>query len=66
MKLKDLNKLQVDWLSTLKGVASLLRDPGNTDSVYDVEDGLKNIKATQLAVDFVKSQPGVAELFAER
>jgi ubiquinone biosynthesis protein Coq4 len=47
-------------------VASLLRDPGNTDSVYDVEDGLKNIKATQLAVDFVKSQPGVAELFEER
>lgn len=66
MKLKDLNKLQVDWLSTLKGVASLLHDPGNTDSVYDVEDGLKNIKATQLAVDFVKSQPGVEPLFAER
>ncbi|WP_088893484.1 Coq4 family protein [Leptolyngbya ohadii] len=66
MKLKDRNKLQVDWISTLKGITSLLRDPGNTDSVYDVEDGLKNIKATQLAVDYVKSQPGVAELFEQR
>jgi ubiquinone biosynthesis protein Coq4 len=56
----------LDYLSTLKGVATLLRDPAKTESVYDVEDGLRHTKATELAVEFVKSKPEVAELFRER
>ncbi|MEE3717143.1 Coq4 family protein [Tumidithrix elongata RA019] len=56
----------LDFLSTLKGVVALLRDPNQTESVYDIEDGLRHIKATELAVEFVKSKPGVAELFQER
>ncbi|CAN1212602.1 Ubiquinone biosynthesis protein [Tumidithrix helvetica PCC 7403] len=56
----------LDFLSTLKGVVALLRDPGQTESVYDVEDGLRNTKATGLAVEFVKSKPGVVKLFQER
>ena len=56
----------LDYLSTLKGVVTLLRNPSQTESVYDVEDGLRNTKATELAVEFVKSKIGVAEIFQER
>ena len=56
----------LDFLSTLKGVVTLLRDPAQTDSVYDVEDGLRHTKATKLAVEYVKSKPNVAALFQER
>lgn len=56
----------LDYLSTLKAVVALLRDPSQTESVYDVEDGLRHTKATELAVEFVKSKPGVADLFQER
>ncbi len=66
MKFQDLLKYQKNILSTLKGVVTLMRDPGKTDSVYDIEDGLHAIEATRLAVEYAKSQPGVAPLFAER
>lgn len=66
MKFQDLLGRQRDVLSTLKGVMTLIRDPEKTDSVYDIEDGLQNIEATRLAVEFAKSKPGVAPLFAER
>ena len=56
----------LDFLSTLKGVVTLLRDPTQTESVYDVEDGLRHTKATKLAVEYVKSKPNVAALFQER
>ena len=56
----------LDFLSTLKGVVTLLRDPAQTESVYDVEDGLRHTKATKLAVEYVKSKPNVAALFQER
>lgn len=56
----------LDFLSTLKGIATLLRDPTQTESVYDVEDGLRHTRATELSVEFVKSKPEVAELFKER
>jgi ubiquinone biosynthesis protein COQ4 len=59
-------QLNIDFLSTLKGAVTLLRDPSQTESVYDVEDGLRHSKATQQAVDFVKSKPEVAQLIAER
>ena len=45
---------------------TLVRDPEKTDSVYDIEDGLRNIEATRFSVEYAKAQPGVAQLFAER
>jgi ubiquinone biosynthesis protein COQ4 len=59
-------QLNIDFLTTLKGAVVLLRDPSQTESVYDVEDGLRHSKATQQAVEFVKSNPEVAQLIAER
>jgi ubiquinone biosynthesis protein COQ4 len=62
----DLHSLNLEFLSTIKGAVSLLRDPSATESVYDVEDGLRHTKATQLSVEYVKRQPGVAALVQER
>lgn len=66
MRFEDVRKLNLDLLTTLKGFVSLMRDPAQTDSVFDVEDGLRHTKAAQLAVEYAKSKPGVTEIFAER
>lgn len=66
MRFEDVRKLNLDLLITLKGFVSLMRDPAQTDSVFDIEDGLRHTKAAQLAVEYAKSKPGVAEIFAER
>ncbi|MFB2879070.1 Coq4 family protein [Floridanema aerugineum] len=66
MFLKDRQRRNIDYIQTIKGVVTLLRDPGQTDSIYDVEEGLRNIKAAQLSVDFLKSKPEVAAIIAER
>jgi ubiquinone biosynthesis protein COQ4 len=62
----DLHSLNLEFLSTLKGAVSLLRDPSATESVYDVEDGLRQTKAAQLSIEFVKRHPDVAALIQER
>ncbi|MBD2041619.1 Coq4 family protein [Microcoleus sp. FACHB-672] len=64
--LPKLQAFNLDFLNTLKGVVSILRDPSQTDSVYDIEDGLRHTKATQLAVEYVKSKPEVAQIIQER
>lgn len=57
---------QVHYLRTLKGVVGMLRDPHHTESVFDIEDGLKNIKAYELALEHLKAQPEVAAIMRER
>lgn len=49
-----------------KGVISLLRNPSNTQSVYDIEDGLYGSQAMNLAVDFIKADASTAELVQDR
>jgi ubiquinone biosynthesis protein COQ4 len=58
--------LHLDFLLAIKGAISLFRDPTQTESVYDIEDGLRNTKATQLALEFVKSDPAVDRIITER
>lgn len=66
MFFKDRKRRNIDYLMTLKGVVSLLREAGQTDSVYDIEEGLRNIKATQMSVEYLKSKPEVAQIIEER
>ncbi|MBD0263326.1 MAG: hypothetical protein ICV78_11560 [Tolypothrix sp. Co-bin9] len=66
MLLEKRRQFYLDLLSTLKGTITLFRDASKTDSVYDIEDGLRHSKASILAVKFVKSQPEVAQLIQER
>jgi ubiquinone biosynthesis protein COQ4 len=58
--------LHLDFFQAIKGAIYLFRDPTQTESVYDIEDGLRNTKATQLALEFVKSDPDVNRIITER
>ena len=60
--------LQIDLeiLGVVRGASTLVIDPSKTESVYDVEDGLRHRRATTLAVEFVQQHPDVAAVFAER
>ncbi|MDG2616326.1 Coq4 family protein [Thermoleptolyngbya sichuanensis XZ-Cy5] len=66
MLFQKLRQLNIDLLSVGKGTISLLRNAENTDSVYDIEDGLRATKAMALAVEYVKRDEAIARLFAER
>lgn len=61
----DMQKLNLDLnlIRTLKGMLSLVVDPEDTNSVFDVEDSLRQTEAAKLAVEHVKQQEGVAALF---
>ena len=39
-------KSRIHYLTTLKGAVGMLRDPNHTESVFDIEDGLRDIEAT--------------------
>lgn len=57
---------QLDYITTLKGIIQLARNPEATDSVFDIEDGLRGLPATQAAVEYTRRQTGVAAIFEER
>lgn len=58
--------LRLDLLKTLKGAVILALDPSRADATPDIEDGMINLKATQVAIEYVKTQPGVAEIVQSR
>jgi ubiquinone biosynthesis protein COQ4 len=66
MKFHDLRRFNLDILVVLKGVLSLIRDPQQTDSVYDIEDGMKHSAAMAAATRYMMAQPEIATLAAER
>lgn len=57
---------QIHYLETLKGIATMLRDPGATQSVFDIEDGLRDIEAAQLFLQYVRRDPAMAGLIEQR
>ena len=59
-------KSQIRYLTTLKGAVGMLRDPNHTESVFDIEDGLRHIEATRLAMEHVRGDRGVARMIQER
>jgi hypothetical protein len=52
MRIADLRRFNLDTLIVLKGVLSLLKDPTQTESVYDIEDGMKHSEAMANGRDF--------------
>ncbi len=66
MKFHDLRRFNLDTLIVLKGALSLMRDPQQTDSVYDIEDGMKHSAAMAAATRQMITQPEIATLAAER
>jgi ubiquinone biosynthesis protein Coq4 len=57
---------QIQYLETIRGLATMIRDPGHTESVFDIEDGLQKLEAYELAVEYIRSDPAMAELIKER
>jgi ubiquinone biosynthesis protein COQ4 len=57
---------QIQYLETIRGLVTMIRDPGHTESVFDIEDGLQDLEAYALAVEYVRSDPAMAELMKER
>ena len=65
MKFNDLRRFNLDILVVLKGALSLIRDPQQTDSVYDIEDGMKHSAAMAAATRHMMAQPEIAALAKE-
>ncbi|MGB3405007.1 MAG: Coq4 family protein [Microcoleaceae cyanobacterium] len=65
MKIKEVHRHLLQSLMTLKGVISLIKNPNDTISVYDIEDALIYEKPHQVSMDFILSQPGI-ELMLEQ
>jgi ubiquinone biosynthesis protein COQ4 len=59
-------ELRLDLLKTLKGAVTLALDPSRADATPDIEDGMIKLKATQVAIEYTKTLPGVMEIVQER
>jgi ubiquinone biosynthesis protein COQ4 len=59
-------ELRLDLLKTLKGAVTLALDPSRADATPDIEDGMIKLKATQVAIEYTKTLPGVIEIVQER
>lgn len=66
MRLNNRRRINLEFLQTLKGCVALFKDPTDAYSVFDIEDGMRHSKAMQLAVEYLKSQPEVAQIIEER
>ena len=64
--MKHSHSHHVHFLRTMKGVVGMLRDPHHTESVFDIEDGLRDIEATDAMRDKVVADPRVKELVDSR
>ena len=54
------------YLTFIKGGFGLMVDPQHTESVFDMEDGLREGRAQMEAFNFTAQDPAVREIIAER
>jgi ubiquinone biosynthesis protein COQ4 len=66
MRIANLRRFNLDALVVLKGVLSLVKDPTQTESVYDIEDGMKQSEAMLVAIAHMLAVPEIAALAAEK
>jgi ubiquinone biosynthesis protein COQ4 len=64
--LANYSRISSDFKTILKSLVCLFREPANLDYVYNLEDGLRNTKASILAVEWIKHDPEVNQLIQER
>lgn len=64
----DLRRLNLDYLNTLKSVLGLLRNPTQTEAIYDVEDALVRSHPQTMAasVNYMLKDSDVASLVSDR
>lgn len=58
--------VKTNLIGVAKGIISLLHNPSNTLSVYDIEDGLKESRLQGLSLRYVKSDRATAQIIAQR
>ena len=63
---RDHHEDHVHYLTTLRGVLGMLRNPEGTESVFDIEDGLKDTRAADGVVTRVRQDDAVAAMMDER
>lgn len=68
MHFKELRRLNLNYLNTLKSVLNVLRDPTQTDSIYDIEDALLRSHPQTMAasLNYMLSRPEIAAFAKER
>jgi ubiquinone biosynthesis protein Coq4 len=58
--------INLDYLKAIKSLMSLLKGSNAINTIYDLEDGIRKITTNQNMVDYLKTQPEVAEIIEER
>ncbi|MBF2027404.1 MAG: hypothetical protein IGS48_11630 [Oscillatoriales cyanobacterium C42_A2020_001] len=53
-------------LLVLRGLVSLMRKVNVIEGLYDIEEGLQHTQATRFAIEFLKTNPAIAQIMAER
>ncbi len=66
MKHQSRGQHPLQYLRTLSGVVGMLRNPEATESVFDIEDGLRGTAAMDTFLERVRASEAVRELMAER
>ncbi|MEO0651464.1 MAG: hypothetical protein AAFZ65_12385, partial [Planctomycetota bacterium] len=66
MKRTHTHKHHVHLLTTMKGVVGMLRDPHHTESVFDIEDGLRDIEATDYMAQKVLADDAMRAMVESR
>ncbi|MFK7741516.1 MAG: Coq4 family protein [Planctomycetota bacterium] len=56
----------IHYITTLRGVLGMLRNPEGTEAVFDIEDGLKDTRAAAGVVTKVLQSPEVAACMRQR
>jgi len=56
----------LDLIKELKGVFGMLQNPEATESVFDIEDGLRKAEATKLSIEYILSCPEMGPVVRER
>ena len=60
------HRSNVHYFTTLKGVLGMLRNPEGTESVFDIEDGLRDIDATREMIEHLKTCESTREMIEAR
>ncbi|MGB3533065.1 MAG: Coq4 family protein [Microcoleaceae cyanobacterium] len=66
MKIKGVQRNLVQSLMTLKGIISLIKNPSDTTSVYDIEDALIHEKPNQVSFEYILAQPNIKSILQEQ
>jgi ubiquinone biosynthesis protein COQ4 len=59
-------QMHQDLMKTAVGVFGLVQDSTSLESVFDINDGLRNSEAMQAATAYLKSVPAMAQLIGDR